>query len=152
MNCVLLLYADDSALVVSDKNPDYRLVDNKLSLHMGNIEPILFGSKNKLCKIENYSITWTNGQTVQATPTVKYLGLKIDHFLNGEQVARDIIKNVNAMLKFLYRQANYFDTKTKKTPCSALCLYVFLTIQFHHGMVLFPNIFVKNFKWPRIRL
>ena len=138
VNCMLLQYADDSALVVSDKSPDFIgqllssnldkcnkwLVDNKLSLHMGKTELILFGSKNKLRKIENYSIT-CYGQTIQATPTVKYLGLEIDQFLNGEQVALDIIKKVNARLKFLYRQANYFDTKTKKTLCSALCLCLF---------------------------
>ena len=58
---------------------------------MGKNELVLFGSKNKLRKIENYSIT-CYGQTIQATPTVKYLGLEIDQFLNGEQVALDIIK------------------------------------------------------------
>ena len=59
VDCKLLLYADDSALLVSDKIPQYVadkpskelescrqwLVDNKLSLHLGKTEYVLFGSK-----------------------------------------------------------------------------------------------------------
>ena len=64
---------DAELLLCPTKNPDYIgqlfnnlnkcnkwLVDNKLSLHMGKTEPILFG-----CRIENYSIT-CYGQTIQA--------------------------------------------------------------------------------------
>ena len=57
----LLLYADDSVLLVCDKSHDavskslaielekYNncLIDNKLSLHVGKTEYILFGSKRK---------------------------------------------------------------------------------------------------------
>ena len=64
VNCKLLLYVDDSALLVSGKdvnrieailsnelqNVSNWLVDNKLSLHLGKTESILFGSKIKLCK------------------------------------------------------------------------------------------------------
>ena len=62
--CKLLLYADDSDLLVSGKdvnrietilsnelqNVSNWLVDNKLSLHLGKTKSILFGSKIKLCK------------------------------------------------------------------------------------------------------
>ena len=55
----LLLYADDSAILVSGKNKEHItsalskdlelvshwLVDNKLSLYIGKTESILFGSK-----------------------------------------------------------------------------------------------------------
>ena len=64
VDCVLRQYADDSALIVSDKDPikigqqlsknlsscNKWLVDNKLSLHMGKTELILFGTKRKLSK------------------------------------------------------------------------------------------------------
>ena len=60
--CKLLLYADDSTIMFSHKDPDQIahklgkvlescsdwLVDNKLSLHLGKTECILFGSKRKL--------------------------------------------------------------------------------------------------------
>jgi len=61
VNCKLMLYVDDSALLVSGKdvnrieailsnelqNVSNWLVDNKLSLHLGKTESILFGSKIK---------------------------------------------------------------------------------------------------------
>ena len=70
VNCMLLQYADDSALIISDKDPvkigqnlsrnldncNKWLVDNKLSLHMGKTELILFGTKQELKNWENYSI------------------------------------------------------------------------------------------------
>lgn len=60
--CKLLLYADDSAIIYSHKNLSVIkstlgqelescskwLVDNKLSLHLGKTECILFGSKRKI--------------------------------------------------------------------------------------------------------
>ena len=69
VDCVLLQYADDSALIVSDKDPikigqqlsknliscNKWLVDNKLSLHMGETELILFGTKCKLSKWKGYT-------------------------------------------------------------------------------------------------
>ena len=50
------------------------LVDNKLSLHMGKTECIIFGSKRKLRKINNFSVE-CNGHTIKAQRSVKYLGL-----------------------------------------------------------------------------
>ena len=58
-NCDLFLYADDSALLMSHKDQvilenslseevatvNSWLIDNKLSLHSGKTESILFGSK-----------------------------------------------------------------------------------------------------------
>ena len=62
INHKLLLYADDSAILVADKNISTIesllqnelevisewLVDNKLSLHLGKTKSILFGSKSRL--------------------------------------------------------------------------------------------------------
>ena len=104
VDCVLLQYADDSALIVSDKDPikigqqlsknlsscNKWLVDNKLSFHMGKTELILFGTKRKLSKWKGYTIE-CEGQTITATPHVKYLGLIIDQHLDGEEMALSTI-------------------------------------------------------------
>ena len=61
-DCKLLLYADDSVILFADKNPTVIaeklsyvmnncstwLVDNKLSLHLGKTECMLFGSNRKI--------------------------------------------------------------------------------------------------------
>ncbi|CAL4179460.1 unnamed protein product [Meganyctiphanes norvegica] len=66
VKCKLFLYADDSALIVSRSDPQAIaslfskelescrkwLMDNKLSLHLGKTESILFGPKKKLNKVE----------------------------------------------------------------------------------------------------
>ena len=52
---------------------------------------------------------------------MNYLGLTID--LNGEEMALGIIKKVNSRLKFLFRQAQLLDLKTKKLSLAlVLCL------------------------------
>ena len=71
----LLLYADDSTILYSHKDPaviskklglelelcSKWLVDNKLSLHMGKTECDLFGSKGKLRSVDDFYIE-CNGQ------------------------------------------------------------------------------------------
>ena len=148
VDCMLLQYADDSALLVSDKDPlkigqqlsknlescNKWLIDNKLSLHMGKTELILFGTKRKLKNWQNYTIE-CEGQTIHATPSVKYLGLTIDQCLNGEEMGLGVIKKVNSRLKFLYRQAKFLDQNIKKILCSALvlCLFDYSISSWHAG-------------------
>ncbi|CAG2230051.1 unnamed protein product [Mytilus edulis] len=62
---------NDSTILYSHKNPEVIseklgkelescskwLIDNKLSLHLGKTETILFGSKRKLSKIRNFDVT-----------------------------------------------------------------------------------------------
>ena len=66
----LLLYADDSIILVCHKNPEVIskclaeelescnnwLTDNKLSLHNGKTECILFDSKRKLNSVRGFQI------------------------------------------------------------------------------------------------
>ena len=52
-------------------------------------------------------------------------------------MARGIIKKVNSMLKFLYRESNFLDQKIKKMICSALVLCLFdYSISSWYGGVL----------------
>ena len=156
VDCMLLQYADDSALIISDKDPvkigqnlsrnldncNKWLIDNKLSLHMGKTELILFGTKRKLKNWENYSIE-CYGQVIKSSTHVNYLGLTLDQYLNGEQMALGIIKKVNSRLKFLFRQAHFLDLKTKKTLCTALvlCLFDYSIASWYGGI---PKLLVKR--------
>ena len=69
-DCNLFLFADDSALLASHKNKQEVervlsselgristwLADNKLSLHLGKTESILFGSNSKLSKADGFTV------------------------------------------------------------------------------------------------
>ena len=114
VDCKLLLYADDSALLVSGKDPDcianklskelescrQWLVDDKLSLHLGKTECILFGSKRKLRKVNSFKVT-CGGESLQSTNSAKYLGVTLDQSLTGENIAWDVIKKAGSRLRFL---------------------------------------------------
>ena len=79
----LLLYANDSGILVADKNrsqvekdlsKDLELVsqwltDNKLSLHVSKTESILFGSKYKLRSTPNLNVS-CNGKVIEPTSSV----------------------------------------------------------------------------------
>ncbi|MCU7801436.1 MAG: hypothetical protein KZQ70_15225, partial [gamma proteobacterium symbiont of Lucinoma myriamae] len=93
----------------------------KLSLHLGKTECMLFGSKRKLKKVQEFKVI-CNGHTIESTNSVKYLGLNIDNLLSGELVVNSIISKVNARLKFLYRQSSCLSVKSRKSLCSALIL------------------------------
>jgi len=127
VNNKLLLYADDSAILVSGESKhdiecllaqdlervSHWLVDNKLSLHLGKTESILFGSKPKLKKESNLNIS-CNGTVIQHTDSVKYLGATLDQCLSFESMVTSVIKKANARLKFLYRKQRFLSFDTKK--------------------------------------
>lgn len=133
VNCKLLLYADDSALMVSHsdvdiiqdrlgkelKNVSDWLIDNKLSLHLGKTESILFGTKRKLGRRSELSITCGDTNIV-AKSQIKYLGLDLDQSLTGESTGNKVLKKVNSRLKFIYRKGNYLNMHTKKLLVSSL--------------------------------
>ena len=133
VKCKLILYADDSALLISHKNPQYIadmlsreldscrewLIDNKLSLHLGKTESILFCSKYRIRKSGAFLVT-CNGEKIAPTTSAKYLGVTLDQNLSGDSVANDVIKKAAARLKFLYRQAKSLNESSRKILCSAL--------------------------------
>ena len=80
---------------------------------MGKTECIIFGSKRKLRKINNFSVE-CNGHTIKAQRLVKYLGLTLDDQLTGEAIVNSIVET------FLYRQCNFLEEKLRKSICSAL--------------------------------
>ena len=167
-NCKVLLYADDTAILFSHKDPCFIskklsdmleschewLVDNKLSLHLGKTESIIFGPKRKLNKIgpEDFNIS-CNGIKIEAQSSVKYLGIMIDQFLSGELIVTNIIKKVNQRLKFLYRYKQCLDLQSRKTLCSTLiqchidyacsCWYEGLTMKMKNQLQVAQNKVVR---------
>jgi len=99
----LYLYADDSMLLVSGKSVteiektlteemhklNNWLQSNKLSLHLGKTESILFGSKRKLKKASSLNI-WCNNVKLEAKSSVKYLGAEFDQDMSGKTMGNSI--------------------------------------------------------------
>ena len=133
VSCKIILYADDSALLVSGKNLEWIsstlskelencnnwLVDNHLSMHLDNTECILFGTKRKINKAKNFSVKYKD-QEIKSQECVKYLGVELDQSLSGEKTVNNIIKKSSDRLKFMYRQGKYLDTYTRRLLCNAL--------------------------------
>ena len=123
----LLLYADDSGILVSGKNKQdieqlltedlnclsQWLIDNKLLLHLGNTESIAFGSPVKIMCNPSLKIT-CNNLAIKSTTSVKYLGATLDQTLSFSEMAESLLKNANARLKFLYRNKQYLTQHTKQ--------------------------------------
>ena len=103
VTCKLLLYADDSTLIVPGLDPKdiadtltmelnsckQWLIDNKLSLHLGKTESMLFGSKKKLRKLSSFDVRCDN-ETIEQVKCTKYLGLQIDSALAGDNIVNGI--------------------------------------------------------------
>ena len=131
VTCKLTLYADDPTLIVPGKTclemqdklsaelESVRewLID-KLSLHLGKTESILFGSKRKLLK-SNSSKVKCDGKTLAGSANMKYR-VDLVQALSGDRTVSKIISLANAKLKFLYRQARGLDKGIKKLLVSAL--------------------------------
>ena len=122
------------------------LVNNKLSLHLGKTECILFRPKRKLSDFKDFSIVFNN-HVIKSADNVKYLGVIIENCLSGDYIVDSIEQKVNSRLKFLYRQARFLDLKCK-------CLYVLLlysvilTMHLVLGTRVYQNVSNKNFKGP----
>ena len=126
VRCKLLLYADDSALIASGKNVadiestlsselEYVsnwLIDNKLSLHLGKTQSILFGSKRRLSTGVKLNVI-CNGNVIESKSNFTYLGVTLDQFLSGEIIASNILYKSSNKLKCLYRNAGKFNLEKK---------------------------------------
>ena len=95
------------------------LIDNKLSLHLGKTEAILFGTKRRLRKVESFEVM-CDGNIIQNVKSVKYLGIQLDEDLAGESIVKEILKKANSRLKFLYRCKDILNFNSRKILCTAL--------------------------------
>ncbi|CAL4122815.1 unnamed protein product [Meganyctiphanes norvegica] len=94
-------------------------MDNKLSLHLGKTESILFRSNKKINKVESFEEKCGN-ETINHVKSVKYFGLQIDNDLTGKSFVNDIIQRANSRLIFVYRCKEMLNFESRKTLCSDL--------------------------------
>ena len=80
--------------------------DNKLSLHLGKTESILFGSRPRLKSQSVLSIT-CKVTVIEAKISVKYLGVVLEQCLSGANMATSVIQKANARLKFYTERGNF---------------------------------------------
>ena len=133
LNCKLSLYADDSALLFSHRDAavvanrlseelfscKQWLVDNKLSLHVGKTECLLFGTGRKLKGVQSFQV-FCDGTLVERVHSVKYLGVQLDENLNGTAHVCNILKTCAGRLSFLYRHSFLLDRNCRRILCSSL--------------------------------
>ena len=133
VSCDFSLYSDDSSLSVTDKDITYIekklnenlsslcdwLVDNKLSIHLGKTECILFGTANKLKKNNLLNISYQNTKIIQKNE-VKYLGVVLDKNLKCDSMVKNVSTKVSNKLCFLYRKQKYLDKDVRRLLCNAL--------------------------------
>ena len=74
-------------------------IDNKLSLHLGKTQPIVFGTRTKLCKCNTLNIA-CNGIVIESKQTVTYLGVTLDQSLSDDVKASDVLFKTSNKLKF----------------------------------------------------
>ena len=133
VNCGLLLYADDSCLIVTHKDVNYIektlntnlsslcdwLVDNKLSIHLGKTESILFGTRNKLAKVNQLNIHYGD-HVIEQKQSVTYLGVTLDNILSGKSMVEGILCKINSKLRFLYRKQKFLSKDIRRLLCNSL--------------------------------
>ncbi len=105
--CKLLLYADDSVLLVSDKDPravsdtlskelescNGWLVDNRLSLHLGKTEAMLCGTKQKMRSKEDFGVKCKD-TPIDSVSEVKYLGVRSMKHCQVKEYWKQLLRNV----------------------------------------------------------
>ena len=133
LQCRLSLYADDSALIFSGKNAtdianflsteisscQKWLIDNRLSLHVGKTECVIFGTRKRLKKVGDFTVT-CDGETVQRVTSVKYLGVILDQYLCFDDYVDSICDKADNKLSFLHRYSSILDFKTRRLLCESL--------------------------------
>ena len=132
-DCNLFLFADDSALLVSDRSQlevekalsselgkiSTWLADNKLSLHLGKTESILFGSNYNLSKADGLKVK-VGDSIITQKDEITYLGSILEANLSGDKMASKVVKKVNQRIKFLYRISPLVNNHTLRTLTGAL--------------------------------
>lgn len=149
--CNLFLFADDAALMVShqDKREIERslsleldkisqwLAENRLSLHLGKTEAILFGSAIRLKRSPGFKIM-VGDIEVTAKEEVTYLGCVLDNNLSGVSMAQKVVSKINQRITFLGRVSTYINRSALEVLAGALiqCHYDYACSSWYTGITV----------------
>ena len=78
------------------------MTDNRLSLHLGKTECMVFGSNRRLKSVTDFAIS-CGDVVIEREEKVKYLGYRLDQGLNGSDQVAGCIKRIVARLAYLHR-------------------------------------------------
>ena len=78
------------------------MTDNRLSLHLGKTECMVFGSNRRLKSVTDFAIS-CGDVVIERVEKVKYLGYMLDQGLNGSDQVAGCIKRIVARLAYLHR-------------------------------------------------
>ena len=114
-------------------------IDNKLLIHFGEDK-----TKSILCSkmrgLKEINISFA-GHSIKQHETVEHLSCQIDPKLSGEAMVSKVLKEINAKLKFLYRQSRYLTPAYRRLSCNAL-----IQPHFDYGCSSWFPLLKKNLK------
>ena len=143
--CGTSMYADDTAVFYFAKEVDelvvslqydmqsisYWMNQNRLSLNVSKTKLMLIGSKQRLNRIGNISVS-LNGETVESVQNFKYLGMTLDQQLHFHSHIEQIVDKATSRLGLLYKNRTLFNEQT------ALMLYkALITPHFDYGCLIY---------------
>ena len=94
-------------------------LDNKLSLHIGKTECILFGTGRKLKRADDFQVV-CDGTLVKRVSSVKYLGVQLDEYFKFSVHVSELIKKCAGRIAFLYRNLSHLDLDCRRILCNSL--------------------------------
>ena len=132
-DCKLLLYTDDSVLLCSNPNPKFVeeklseqlstcvdwMTDNRLSLHLGKTESILFCSERNSKKSFEFGVTYNN-QIIQRKESVKYLGIELASSVSFSSLVESVVKKSKCSSEISVQISKLYgcESKTHSLFCS----------------------------------
>ena len=132
----LVLYADDTAIFVSGKNiEDIQgklnsdlerisawLYANKLTLNAKKTKTMLFGTNQRLARLDTELSVTAGDIELEQVPCFKYLGLHFDPVLNWKQHTEFTSKKISQRIGVLKRTRNCLTTDTANLLYKSLIL------------------------------
>ena len=149
VKCKMILYADDTILLVSHRDLDklsttlsselakcfHWLVNNRLSMHKGKTEALIMSTKRKRHNTKEFKIHHDD-HIIKPTQTAKYLGLTINSHLSGDEIVKSVVGKAMSRLKFLYRHRNVLTTNIRTLLVKALilCHFDYAIVAWHPSL------------------